>query len=262
MASSVPQLSDFLNPEFEAFLAEIGHRFQIHRKLWEFAYVTRQLAQAGALAPGNTGLCFGAGEEPLPALLARRGCHIVATDAPLEIVAGSWVESSQHAASIDKLIKPDILDAETFRERVSFESCDMNRIPDHLTGFDFCWSACCLEHLGSLQHGMDFVVNSIEKTLKPGGVAVHTTELNLSSDDDTLETEGLSLYRRRDLQGLIEELRRRGHEVAPLVLDPGTTAIDYYVDLPPFSQDPHIKLQLDRFVTTSVGLLARKRLSE
>jgi SAM-dependent methyltransferase len=258
MASSVPQLSDFLHPEFETFLAEIGHRFQIHRKLWEFAYVAHQLTGAGALVPGRRGLCFGAGEEPLPALLARRGCHIVATDAPVEIVAGGWVETSQHAASIDRLVKPAILDETTFRERVSFEPCDMNHIPDHLTGFDFCWSACCLEHLGSLQHGMDFVVESVEKTLKPGGVAVHTTELNLTSDSETV---GLSLYRRRDILALIGELERRGHQVTPLALDPGATAIDYYVDLPPYSHDPHIKIQLDRFVTTSVGIMARKRSS-
>jgi hypothetical protein len=102
---------------------------------------------------------------------------------------------------------------------------------------------------------MDFVVGSVEKTLKPGGVAVHTTELNLTSDSETV---GLSLYRRRDILALIGELERRGHQVTPLALDPGATAIDYYVDLPLYSHDRHIKIQLDRFVTTSVGIVARK----
>ena len=46
---------------------------------------------------------------------------------------------------------------------------------------------------------MDFVINSM-RVLKPGGVAVHTTEFNLSSNDDTIEARDLCVYRRRDIE--------------------------------------------------------------
>ena len=51
----------------------------------------------------------------------------------------------------------------------------MNHLPDDLRGFDFTWSSCALEHLGTLAAGADFVVAQMD-CLRPGGVAVHTTE--------------------------------------------------------------------------------------
>jgi hypothetical protein len=150
------------------------------------------------------------------------------------------------------------VDNDTFRQHVSFEPCDMNNISSHLTDYDFCWSACCLEHLGGLRHGIDFIINSVEKTLKIGGIACHTTELNLTSNSETFETPHLSLYRRKDIEAAIEELKDRGHAVSKLVLSPGASPIDYYVDLPPYSHNPSLKIQLDRFVTTSVGLVIRR----
>jgi hypothetical protein len=258
MTSSIPLMSDFVHTDFAAFLSEIGHPFQVHRKLWEFAYIIHQLNACGMLAPGNRGLCFGAGDEPLPAVFAKRGCIVTATDAPTELIDGSWIATGQHAASIQKLARPHIVGTDTFLQRVTFEPCDMNSISDHLKGYDFCWSACCLEHLGSLRHGIDFIINSVEKTLKVGGIACHTSELNLTSNSETFETPQLSLYRRKDIEGAIEELRNRGHEVSPLVLSTGASAVDYHVDLPPYSHNPSLKIQLDRFVTTSVGLVIRR----
>ncbi|MBV5337004.1 MAG: hypothetical protein J0653_03215, partial [Deltaproteobacteria bacterium] len=72
---------------------------------------------------------------------------------------------------------------------------------------DFCWSSCSLEHLGSIKAGLDFIKASL-KTLKVGGVAVHTTEYNVSSDEATIDNNPtLVLFRRCDIQGLVEELR-------------------------------------------------------
>ena len=56
-----------------------------------------------------------------------------------------------------------------------FRAVDMNDIPPDLRGFDFTWSSCALEHLGTLRAGADFVVEQMT-CLRPGGVAVHTTE--------------------------------------------------------------------------------------
>jgi hypothetical protein len=52
--------------------------------------------------------------------------------------------------------------------------------------------------------------------LKPGGIAVHTTAFNMSSNTHTFESAGLSLYRRRDLEAAIERLESAGHNVEPI----------------------------------------------
>ena len=134
----------------------------------------------------------------------------------------------------------------------------MNDISDSLTEYDFCWSSCAFEHLGSIQNGIDFFINSVEKTLKVGGVACHTTELNLTSDIDTLETGGCVLYRKRDLVQLSAALEERGHWVEPLRIEPGDLPPDYLVDIPPYASNPHLKVLLAPYVTTSVGIFARR----
>ena len=85
-------------------------------------------------------------------------------------------------------------------------------MPDDLRGFDFTWSSCAFEHLGNLAAGCDFVVEQM-RCLAPGGVAVHTTELNVSSDDRTVESGATVLYRRRDIEDLAARLRRLGYRI-------------------------------------------------
>jgi hypothetical protein len=95
----------------------------------------------------------------------------------------------------------------------------------------------------------------VEKTLKIGGVACHTSELNLTSNEETIETGGTVLFRRRDIERLITRLEKRGHRCEPLPFKPGLSFVDYLIDVPPFSGDVHLKLQLGRFVSTSFGLV-------
>ena len=105
---------------------------------------------------------------------------------------------------------------------------------------------------------MQFVVTCVERCLKPGGIAVHTTELNLSSDENTLTGGSTVLYRRRDIIELIERLRAKGHEVRPFNQAPDAHVLDYHVDVPPYTHDPHIKLDMSGYVTTSVGVVVRR----
>jgi hypothetical protein len=109
----------------------------------------------------------------------------------------------------------------------------MTAIDAELTGFDFTWSCCCFEHLGSLEAGVQFLINSVENTLKPGGVAVHTTEFNLSSNGDTIVSGPTILYRRRDMEALVSRLEDLGNEVQPFVVAPDSHFLDFHVDLPP-----------------------------
>lgn len=245
-------------PWFGAWCAALGEQPRANRKLWEHAYIAHTLDSLGQLRAGQRGLGFGVGREPLVALFAGQGCEILATDLPTRAEgARSWANTGQYAGGLAGLSRPGLCDPEEFRSRVDFREVDMRSVPADLTGFDFCWSACSLEHLGSLEAGMTFVERSLA-TVCPGGVAVHTTEFNVGSDTSTIERGHTVLYRRTDLEGLARRLETAGHEVAALVLDSEQGVLDEYVDLPPYVDAPHLRLLYRSHVTTSVALVVRR----
>jgi len=244
-------------PAYAEFCAALGLSPAMHRKVWEFAWIAAVMRRARLLRPGLRALGFGVGTEPMPAFLAAHGLEVVATDAPPEVIHGQgWDTTAQHASGLGPLRRPVLVADAEFDRLVRFAPVDMNAIPAGLEGFDLCWSSCAFEHLGSIEHGLRFVEASL-RTLRPGGIAVHTTEFNLSSDTDTFEAENLCLFRRRDMEALLERLARAGHTPWPLNLYPGDGAIDAHIDLPPYAL-PHLKLQVGQYVTTSIGIVVQK----
>jgi hypothetical protein len=243
---------------YTSLCAELGISHVIrHRKVWEFAFILAVLKREGVLAPGRRGLGFGTGTEPLPSVFAKYGVEVVATDAPADLdFSTAWAETDQWTRGLDDLFDAKLVDRDTFFANVTFRPADMNNIGDDLRDFDFCWSACCFEHLGSIRKGLDFLHASLA-TLKPGGISVQTTEFNLLSETRTIESSGLVLFRKPDIELVIHELIEAGHSVEPLNLWPGATPVDEHIDLPPFSS-PHLKLELMGFPTTSIGLIIRK----
>jgi hypothetical protein len=255
--SRVCTQSQFGEPWFREWCAAFGVEPRAHRKLWERAYIAHVLDALGLLRPGIRGLGFGVGREALVALFAGRGCHIVATDLPpTSNEARVWRDSGQYGQSLDGLRHESLCDPKRFDELVSWRPVDMRAIPDDLGQFDFCWSACSLEHLGSLEAGMRFVERSLA-TLAPGGIAVHTTELNVCSDDATIAAGPTVLYRKQDLSSLVADLERAEHLVAAPDFDTGDGVLDQYVDVPPYSQEPHVRVLCGKFVTTTVALVIR-----
>jgi hypothetical protein len=229
-----------------------------HRKLWEWCYIAQALSERGLLRPGRRGLGFGVGQEPLTALFASFGCDIVATDlAEEQARQDGWIDSCQHAADPAALNQDGLCPPDVFARRVAFRAVDMNAIPADLGGFDFTWSACSLEHLGSLENGGRFLCESM-RCLKWGGFAVHTTEFNLSSNDQTLDHFPTVLFRRRDIEDIAQRLRADGH-VVELDFTRGEGLADDFVDVPPYRHDPHLRLQVLGYVTTSVGLIVEAR---
>lgn len=252
--STLCRAEHFLLPLFAYWCSELRMYPSMHRKLWELVYITQTLHDFGKLAPGMRGLGFGVGQEPLSTYFASKGVEVLATDLDLERAkAAGWVHTGQHANAPENLFWPGIIERDEFDRMVKFQTVDMNAIPDDLTDYDFCWSACSLEHVGSINKGLAFIENSL-KTLKPGGVAVHTTEFNMSSDEDTLETGGTVLFRKQDIRLLARMLEIRGHKVMPLNFYPGATEIDEYIDVPPYGSDPHLRLEIAAYKCTSIGL--------
>ena len=240
-----------------------------HRKIWEFAYILQALYNYDLLVPGKKGLGFGCGEEPLPSILAAYDIAITATDLnPTESAAKGWVETNQSMSSLAKIWHPDLCSRDLFERNVSLEYVDMNNIADSLNNqYDFCWSACALEHLGSIKNGLYFIENSLN-ILVPGGVAIHTTELNYLKEEETIDNWATVLFRKKDFQSLVDRLTSLGHQVAPLNFDIGSGVLDRFIDLPPYDskihqqQQGHLKLLIDGFASTSFGLIIQKSFNQ
>lgn len=234
----------------------------LHRKMWEWLFIAEALRERGLLAAGRRGLGFGVGQEPLVACFAAEGCDLVATDQPHELaVSSGWTDSSvEWAGGLENLPTYGLISEAELVGRVQYRDVDMNHLPDDLRGFDFTWSSCALEHLGTLGAGADFVVAQMD-CLRPGGVAVHTTEYLVASATgdsaaSTVEAGGTVFYRRSDVADLVDRLRRDGHAI-DMDYSLGAAPEDLHIDVAPYT-DVHLRTQLGEYVTTSVALIITK----
>jgi SAM-dependent methyltransferase len=257
--SELCKAKDWQTDWFKRWVKELDEPARYHRKQWEFIYVMQALWERQCIERGKKGLVFAVGTEPGPSIFANYGCDILATDIfPEEGEEKGWTHGDQLCFGIDSLNKRGLCDDETLRRHVSYRPVDMNDIPADLTGFDFNWSSCSFEHLGTIEKGLNFLKNQL-KTLKPGGWAVHTTEFNISSNDLTLDNCDTVIFRMRDLEALVSELRSMGHYVEEVDYSLGGQPEDFAVDVFPHKEDVHLKLQLNEFVVTSIGLIIQKK---
>jgi hypothetical protein len=248
LTSRSARQSDVESGWYRYWCAELGERPSYHRKQWEFVFVLQALYESGAIRPGGRMVGFGVGGEPLPAYLAGLGVDVLATDlsqADIRVPAG---------------------------EHLGHRPVDMTALPEDLRGFDACWSCSTLCQLGSIAKGIEAAIQSV-KTLKVGGVAVHTVEFNYANEDETIDNWGISLFQRRHFEQLAEALRGRGHYVEPLEFRLGSGLFDRFVDPPPHEpgaaealrslwddgwQQAHLRASIDGFATTSFGIIIRR----
>jgi hypothetical protein len=259
LVSSLCTYGELDNPRFRHWAAVIQEPWRPHRKLWELAYICQALDERDMLREGRRGLGFAVGAEKLPSVFAARGCRITATDLPAEDERNqAWAQTGQWVGNLESLNAFGLCPQAEFRERVTYRPVDMNQIPADLTGFDFTWSTCSFEHCGSIDLGLRFLEEQM-RCLVPGGIAVHTTEFNLSSNDATVSDGGCVIFRLRDIERIVGRLRAQGHEVEPIDLSTGTAELDLHIDPPPYSQDRHLRLELFGYASTSIALIIRKR---
>ncbi len=265
--------SDIEAPWFAHWCAALKIPVIYHRKIWEYGFLLQTLHDVGLLRSGVRGLGFGCGEEPMPSFFANLGIGVVMTDLPPELVKGTgWAETAQHASSQDIAWHSNLVERSVFDERVSLRYVDMNAIPQDLRDFDFCWSICAFEHLGSIRKGLDFIHNSL-KTLQIGGWSIHTTEFNYMSRDETIDGWPTVLFLRKHFEQLATELTANGHIVAPLDFDVGSGVLDRFIDVPPYAygegwlveeqwrqigQAAHLKLSVDGHASTCFGLAVQR----
>jgi SAM-dependent methyltransferase len=238
---------------------EIDEKPRFHRKQWEFFFILKTLKENNMLIENKHGIGFGVGKEPIPSLLAKYKVYSLATDLnENDAIENGWATTNQYSNSYYDLYKSNICSKENFEKYTSTRVVDMNNIPNDFDKlFDFTWSSCALEHLGNLQNGLTFIENSL-KLLKPGGIAVHTTEYNISSNEHTISEGPSVLYMKKDLQAFVKYLQSQGYLI-DIEFDMKEDHIfDKYIDVPPYCSNKHLKLQFDEYVTTSIALVIYK----
>lgn len=235
--------ADIKNERFKELCYELKEEPKMHRKLWEWYVIVSALEQLKLLKPGSRGLGFGVGIEPIASYFASKGCEIVATD-----FSSSWWSDWS-----TRLNERMICDPIQFSSLVSTRDVDMNWIPDDLRGFDFCWSCCSMDHLGSIRLGKRFVYNSMQ-CLVDNGIAIHTGEYNLESDWNTIDYKGTVLWTSLDVEECVASLNHKGHR-SQFTFHRELQSEDLEENQ---TNDIHMQLRIEGFASTSFSVIAFK----
>jgi len=144
-----------------------------HRKIWEFNQALYGLRFLKRLAPEATALGIGCGHEEFMYFLANRIRRVIATD----LYEGVWIGGESDA---DVLHDPAKYAPFKYREdHLEVRRMDALALAagDRSVDFVFCLSS--IEHFGSLRDKLTSL-REMHRILKPGGVAVLTTEVVLN----------------------------------------------------------------------------------
>lgn len=259
MGSRLCTFNDFRTLGFRDYCIAAGELFNLHRKSWEHYAIFDALRSADKLQADRSGIGWGVGPEKLPSVFAARGVNVYATDQLPSEQTQPWSDSG-----LAILNQYGLCPSDEFARRVTFGYADMNEpaswgdVGGRVRGYyDFCWSSCALDHLGTIEKGLQFILNSLD-VLRPGGMAAHTTEYNVSSDNATLDSSGVVFFRRRDMAALEERVKAHGCTMQPFDPNKGNTQIDKFVDRHPYTNDCHLKLKSSGYVVTSVIVIISK----
>jgi hypothetical protein len=234
--SNLCNYEDFLTEEYEQFCNLISEQKRIHRKQWEFYIIYKKLLHHLGNFNKKKGLGFAVGQEALVPLFLNLNADITASDLDTcDTESSGWINTNQHISNgFNKYVSSGYITNEVL-SKCKFEFINMNNIPNRflMQDYDFIWSSCALEHLGSIENGLNYIINSL-KCLKKGGIAVHTTEYNFKSNDITLETRGCVSYRKKDIEYLISKIVNLGYYVEPINYNRNDNAINNHVDEFPY----------------------------
>lgn len=149
------------------------------------------------------------------------------------------------------------------QQRVTFRPENMLDFSPQLRSesFDFVWSLCAVEHVGSIAAGQSFVLNSLS-LLKPGGVAIHTVEFNLASNTITKQRIDESVWRMQDIERVRATAIERGYVVPSVSFGAGHGHLDRNPDVCQSSgvryrglPGGHVKLECDDLIMTSYAMV-------
>lgn len=247
---------DYDESWYKDILVELKERDRHHRKQWEFAYVAHQI-KTKVLESNNTDLkaiVFGAGKERIVSYAAGLGVNVLASDY-VDNKTVNWGISNQLSRKKEDLYYDILLDKDTFDKNVTFENIDMRQI-NHLpqNTYDFVWSICSLEHVGSIDESIKFI-NNATNLLKPGGIAIHTTEFCIYKYSDVDLTRGGTVFFQYNDLSKIKGLDPE-NESNRFIISLGDFIT---IDRNPFRDYNHTYLQFAGFVATSIAFTIFKK---
>jgi hypothetical protein len=236
----------FLEPEFFYWMYLLKENPKLHSKQFQFyAIMDRAFSiKKGSGSQSITAIGFGVGKEPIPSALVSLGYKVVATDYFEGNIAKEWRSTGQQLEKLLDLNQRKIVSNETFLDCCTLLNIDMNSIPSSLhESFDFVWSSCALGHIGSYKKGLDFVLNSL-KLLKPGGWAVHTTEIDKSNSTERFESPNLNFYKLSDLEEALDNAERLGFTPLRIKEKSWDGISEKYIMSEPWEDKPHIRIEI------------------
>lgn len=230
----------------------------IHNKNWQNAAIIQSIFENGFLKKDSKAIGFGVGNERVPGLLAKYSVSVTATDQDPEVgIAKGW-DNGQLAYNVLSLNKYKICTKAQMEKYITYRQCDMNRIKKEFSNkYDVVWSNCALGHLGNIEKGLEFIEKSLA-CLVPGGMAVHTTELNIHSNTTTLDNTGTVLFRYRDIEKLFRKLRLNGYVCETLSLDLGSSKFDKDISFEPYPKDNLLKLSVLGHMISQIIIVIHK----
>jgi SAM-dependent methyltransferase len=151
---------------------------QIHRKDWEWALGIIAMKRFGKLNDDNTALGIGAGRELILFYLTNYLDHLYATDL---YSRKEW----ENFAPVDFLDNPSKYAPFPYdQSALTVLRMDGTKLEFPSDSFDIVFSFSSIEHFGGANHsGALKSLKEMERVLKPGGIAIVTTEYIINNKD-------------------------------------------------------------------------------
>ena len=93
--------NQFFEESYNYWISKLNSAKKFSRKQWEFIFIAQVLKKNNKLTPNSSGLGFGCGKEPLPALFAGYGVETLATDLSVEESKElGWIQTNQHSSKL------------------------------------------------------------------------------------------------------------------------------------------------------------------
>jgi SAM-dependent methyltransferase len=150
----------------------------IHRKDWEWALGIIAMKRFNKINKNSVAIGVGAGKEDVLFYLANKINHVYATDLYSEL---RW----RKAATYDFVTNPAKYAPFPYKQSaMTVLQMDATNLEFPSDNFDIAFSFSSIEHFGGENHsGALKSLKEMERVLKPGGIAIITTEYILNSKE-------------------------------------------------------------------------------
>ena len=259
-------VEDWENSEIKEALSELQKLSPegfIHRKDWEWALGIIAMRRFGKLNEKSTAIGVGSGREAILYYLANKVKHVYATDL---YKVRNWME----AAPSDFPENPKKYAPFPYKEdALTVLRMDGTKLEFPSESFDIAFSFSSIEHFGGGEKnnhsGALRSLKEMERVLKPGGLAVITTEYIINDKEHPEFFNKRTIY--SDLIDKLERLKL----VEPLDLRITTKTLDTVMDYYPVGinwgnldnefrkSHPHMLLRIKNILWTSVMLVFKKQ---